>query len=62
MKKKEMREVIITYCDYCGKEIIPPYSSIEYKDGRKFDLCSDYIENGKNCLQKHKEEANKVKL
>ena len=50
-----MREVTVTYCDYCGKEITPPYSSVEYKDGRKLDLCSEYIENGRNCLQKHKD-------
>lgn len=56
MNKKEIREVTVTYCDYCKKEIEPPYHSIEYKDGRKLDFCSDYIENGKNCLQKHQEE------
>ena len=55
MKKKEMREVTITYCDYCHKEITPPYSSIEYKDGRKVDLCSDFKEGEKNCKEKYLE-------
>lgn len=54
MKKKEIREVTITYCDYCNKEITPPYATVEYKDGRILDLCSNYVENGRNCLQKHK--------
>ena len=55
MKKKEMRQVTITYCDYCNKEITPPYATVEYKDGSKLDLCSDYVENGRNCSQKHKD-------
>lgn len=53
MTKKEMREVTVTYCDYCHKEITPPYSSIEYKDGRKVDLCSDFKEGEKNCKEKY---------
>ena len=56
MQKKEMREVTVTYCDYCGKEITPPYSVIEYKDGEKVDLCSDYNEGKKTCMDKYKEE------
>lgn len=55
MKKKEMREVIVTYCDYCGKEIRPPYSSIEYQNGKVVDLCSDYIEDEKSCFDKYKD-------
>ncbi len=50
-----MREVTITYCDYCNKEITTPYATVEYEDGRKLDLCSDYVENGRSCLQKHKD-------
>lgn len=57
MNKKEMREVTITYCDYCGKELTPPYACIEYMDGRKVDLCSDYKEGKQTCLVKFKNEA-----
>jgi hypothetical protein len=60
MEKKEMREVTVTYCDYCGKEINPPFSCIEHKDGRKVDLCSDYKEGEKTCFEKYKEGLNKT--
>jgi len=56
MKKKEMREVTITYCDYCGKELRGNHSSIEYTDGRKLDFCSTYTSKiTKTCLDKHRE-------
>ena len=63
MKKIEMREMTITYCDYCGTELKGNHSSIEYKDGRKLDLCSEYTDKiDKTCLDKHKEEElNKLK-
>lgn len=53
MTKKIMREVIVTYCDYCGKEITPPYSSILHKDGTRVDLCNDYKEGEKTCYEKY---------
>ncbi len=61
MNKKEMREVTITYCDYCGKEITPPYTTMEFKDGRKVDLCSDYIGGEKTCFEKYSEASTRDK-
>lgn len=52
MKKLENRPIIITYCDYCEKEIEPPYSSIEYPSGLRVDLCSDHKEGEKSCKEK----------
>lgn len=59
-----MREVVVTYCDYCGKEIKDhSWSGKEYADGRKLDFHSVYIdENHKTCLQKHEEEEIKKYL
>jgi len=56
MKKKEMREVTITYCDYCGKEIQPPYSSIKLKNGKEVDLCSQYNNGKVTCKGKYIDE------
>ena len=56
MRKKEMREITITYCDYCKKEIHPPYSVIGLMGGSSVDLCSDYKEGEKTCFDKYKEE------
>jgi hypothetical protein len=60
MKKKETREVIVTYCDYCGAELNSNHSSIEYKDGRVLDFCDEYTTKiNKTCLDKHKEQEEK---
>lgn len=57
MKKKEMREVTVIYCDYCKKEIAPPYSSIKYPDGKIVDLCSSYNYSKKTtCKDKYENE------
>lgn len=57
MKKLEKREVMITCCDYCSKEMTPPYSSIEFKSGLKVDLCSSFISKDiKTCKDKYLEE------
>lgn len=47
-----MREVNVTYCDQCGKEITPPYSTLR-KDGKEFDVCDDnWDEKGETCKDK----------
>lgn len=53
MERKEMREVLVTYCDYCGKEITPPYSTIRYADGTKVDLCDDYSDGMPTCKDRY---------
>jgi ribosomal protein L24E len=56
MKKKELKVVTVTYCDYCGKELKYGHASIEYKDGRVMDFCNEYTSKiNKTCLDKHKE-------
>jgi ribosomal protein L24E len=56
MKKKETREVIVTYCDYCGKELKYGHASILYTDGKVLDFCNEYTnEINKTCLDKYKE-------
>jgi len=56
MKKKEIREVTITYCDYCGKVITGNHSSITFKNGKILDFCSTYTKDiDKTCLDKYKE-------
>ena len=62
MKKKETRELelIITYCDYCGKEILEGYASIENKEGVELNFCLDYSSKTcETCLDKYKKEKNK---
>lgn len=58
MKQKILREVIVTYCDYCGNELTNSnHSSIIYPDGRIVDLCSTY--NNKiteTCQDKYRKE------
>lgn len=51
MTKKEMREVVITYCDGCTKEISPPYTSIKYPDGTKVDLCPDCVNEAEKVMK-----------
>lgn len=56
MKRKEIKEVIVTYCDYCGKELKYAHSSIKLKNGNVFDFCNEYThEISKTCLDKYKE-------
>jgi len=57
MNREELRTRIITYCDYCGKELRPPYTTIKCKDGRELDFCSDYVEGERNCRQKFEEDG-----
>ena len=40
MQRLEMRERMITYCDYCNKELNGTYHILEYKDGSVIHLCS----------------------
>ena len=54
-----MREITVTYCDYCGKELKYSHSSIEYKEGSKVDLCDDYKEGEKSCKEKYRDEESK---
>jgi hypothetical protein len=42
MKKKELKEVMVVYCDLCKKELKNNYSSIECKDGNILDFCNNY--------------------
>ncbi len=58
MKKTKLRKVIVTYCDYCGKEINPPYTTLRNPDNKNYDLCNDYKEGEKTCLDKFKEKMN----
>ena len=53
MKKTELRKIIVTYCDICGKEITGNYTSITKKDDTRLDFCSD------KCLDKYKKERDK---
>ncbi len=53
MIKTELREVKITYCDYCKEEITPPYTSIEYQNGLRIDLCSEHKDGEKSCKEKY---------
>jgi len=56
MKKKELKVVIVAYCDYCKKELKGGYSSIEYKDGKVLDFCNEHTDKiDKTCLDKYKE-------
>lgn len=56
MKKKEIKEVTVIYCDYCGKELKYGHSSIELKNGNVLDFCNEYTEQiDKTCLDKYKE-------
>jgi len=57
MKKIEKRDIMITYCDMCGKEINPPYTSVQYENEMRMDFCSTYTPKiNKTCYDKHKEE------
>lgn len=57
MKKKEMRQVTITYCNYCGKDISSiSHKIVELKDGTKLDLCSQSDGSGKTCAEKYRDE------
>lgn len=62
-KRTEMREVTITVCDYCGKDITD-YSHTgteDTKTGKKRDFHSMYT-GRKTCLEKVKEEERKAYL
>jgi hypothetical protein len=57
MKKKEIKEVTVIYCDYCGKELKNNYSSIKSEKGIILDFCNTYtkiIET--TCFDKYKKE------
>ena len=57
MKKLEKREVMITYCDKCSKELKGNYASVEYKGKERMDFCSTYNSKiDKTCLDYHNEE------
>jgi hypothetical protein len=57
MKNTVLRKVIVTYCDYCGKELKYGHSTIKYKDGRELDFCNEYTDIiTETCLDKHKKE------
>ena len=58
MKKKEMREIIATYCDYCGTELTGTmHSSVITHDGIEKDFCSNRSRpHVVTCLEKWKEE------
>jgi hypothetical protein len=56
MKRKEIKEVTVTYCDYCGKELKYNHSSIKLKNDIVLDFCNEYTEHiNKTCLDKYKE-------
>lgn len=58
MKQKETREVIVTYCDYCGKELKYGHASIKYKDGKVLDFCNEYTNKiNETCLDKYKKQT-----
>ena len=57
MKKLEKREVMVTYCDRCKKELKGNYSSVNYDGKEKMDFCSTYTSKiNKTCLDYHNEE------
>lgn len=58
MKKVEMREVTITYCDYCDKEITDHASVMLIRpDKTEIHLHSKYIsETEKTCDEKFRDE------
>ena len=57
MKKIETRNVIVTYCDYCGKELPYGYASIQYEDGTLLDFCDQHTtEISQTCFEKRKQE------
>ena len=53
MEKAELRKIIVTYCDICGKETTGNYTSITKKDDTRLDFCSN------ECLDKYKKERDK---
>jgi|WetSurMetagenome_2_1015567.scaffolds.fasta_scaffold717083_2 hypothetical protein len=55
MKKTVLKAVILTFYDYCGRELTPPHAVIKRNDGRMLDLCDDYQEGKKSCRQKYDE-------
>jgi len=56
MKRLETIEVIVTYCDYCGGKLHPPYAIIKLKNGKEVDLCDDKGSGQRTCLEKFKDE------
>ena len=60
MTAEEVRKVKVTYCDYCGKELHTPYTTIVSDNGGELDFCSDYKDGGKNCLQKWREDGRTI--
>jgi hypothetical protein len=53
MRKKEMIEVTVIYCDHCGKKIEDhSHTSANSVDGVKLDFHSTYIDtNTKTCWE-----------
>lgn len=65
MKVIETRQVSVTYCDYCNKELKGNFTSIAYEsNGLKImkDFCDEIIEDNKSCLDKHKEENTLIRI
>jgi hypothetical protein len=55
MKKKEIREMVVTYCDYCGAELKYGHTSILLTDGQALDFCNEYTEEiTENCVDKYR--------
>lgn len=63
MKRKEMREVTIIYCDYCNEEVKGNFHTIYKKDKSQLHFCSITKKGEKHdCLVnwKKKQISNKV--
>jgi len=57
MKRIEKREKIITYCDWCGKELEGSFAIILFPDGSKKHFCSTYTPRiDETCYDKYQEE------
>lgn len=57
MKKKEIKEVTVTYCDYCGEEIKGSYHTLQRSDKTKLHFCRKIKKGGKhNCLVNSRKE------
>ena len=54
MKRLENRQRMITYCDWCGKELECPYTILTFPDGTEQHFCSTYTSKiKKTCYDKY---------